>query len=318
MPPYTPAGDGEREPTVLVFGAMAADAKGRPAQELLPGTSTPGSVRLGVGGVGRNIAENLARLGVHAVLVSAIGDDPVGHILLEATANSGVDVEHVAISKGCRSGAYIEIWDQDGTRALAIDDMGVMSTLTPELVYRKRRLVRDASMVVLDANVPPRTLETVFNLAAKYDRPVCVDPTSAVLAPRIRPYLGRIHLLVPNLQEARAIAGLGPDEDMDVQHLAMRLVNMGVDIAIITLAEQGLYYATAEESGHVSALARDVVDLTGAGDALGAAAVFGLLNQFPVHEAVRLGISAAALTIQCPETVCPELSLDRLYDELVV
>lgn len=318
MPPYTPLADGEHEPVVLVLGAMAADAKGRPSQALVPGSSTPGSVRLGMGGVGRNIAENLARLGVHAVLMSAVGDDPVGHILLEATADSGVDVAHVVISKGCRSGAYIEIWDQAGARALAIDDMGVMSALTPALVYRKRRLVRDAAMVVLDANVPPHTMASVFNLARRYDRPVCVDPTSVTLAPRIGPYLPHIHLLVPNLQEARALAGLGSDEEMDVQHLAIRLVNMGVDIAIITLAEQGLYYATAEESGHVSALARDIVDLTGAGDALGAATVFGLLHHFPVSEAVRLGISAAALTIQCPETVCPELSLDRLYDELVV
>jgi pseudouridine kinase len=318
VPPYTTAGDGEREPMVLVLGAMAVDAKGRPAQALLPGTSTPGNVRLGVGGVGRNIAENLARLGVHTILMSAVGDDPVGRILLEATANSGIDVEQVVIRKGCRSGAYIEIWDQTGARALAIDDMNVMSALTPELVYRKRRLIRDASMIVLDANVPPKTLASVFNLTSRYDRPVCVDPTSAVLAPRIQPYLPHIHLLVPNLQEARALAGLRSDEEMDVQHLAIRLVNMGVDIAIITLAEQGLYYATAEESGHVSALARDVVDLTGVGDALAAATVFGLLNCFPVSEAVRLGISAAALTIQCPETVCPDLSLDRLYDELVI
>jgi pseudouridine kinase len=250
--------------------------------------------------------------------MSALGDDPVGSILLEATAASGVDVQHVVTSAGSRSGAYIEIWDQSGPRALAIDDMGVMAALTPALVYRKRRLVRDAAMVVLDANVPANTMASVFSLAGKYDRPVCVDPTSVTLAPRVKPYLPHIHLLVPNLQEARALADLGPDEEMDVQHLAIRLVNMGVDTAIITLAEHGLYYATAEESGHVSALARDVVDLTGAGDALCAATVFGLLNQFPVSEAVRLGISAAALTIQCPETVCPDLSLDRLYDELVI
>jgi pseudouridine kinase len=98
----------------------------------------------------------------------------------------------------------------------------------------------------------------------------------------------------------------------------MQLVSMGVEIAIITLAEKGLYYAAPDENGRVLALNCDVVDLAGAGDALTAAVVFGLLNDFAVGEAVRLGISAAALTIQCRETVCPDLSLDRLYDELVI
>jgi pseudouridine kinase len=91
-----------------------------------------------------------------------------------------------------------------------------------------------------------------------------------------------------------------------------------VGIAIITLAELGLYYVTSDESGRVPALDRDVVDLTGAGAALTGGVLFGLLNGFQVGEAMRLGISAAALTIQVSETVYPDLSLDRLYDELVI
>jgi pseudouridine kinase len=173
-------------------------------------------------------------------------------------------------------------------------------------------------MVVLDANLSPKALDTVFKLCRRYSLAVCVDPTSTVLAPRFKPYLPDIHLMTPNLLEAKAIAGIEPDQEIDVQRLAMQLVTMGVEIAIITLAEKGLYYATSNENGRVLALNRDVVDLAGAGDALTAAVVFGLLNGLEIGEAVKLGISAAALTIQCRETVCPDLSLDRLYDELVI
>jgi pseudouridine kinase len=60
------------------------------------------------------------------------------------------------------------------------------------------------------------------------------------------------------------------------------------------------------------------VDSTGAGDALSAATIFGLLEHMPVHEAIRLGVSAAALTLQTRETVCQELSLEKLYDQLVI
>jgi pseudouridine kinase len=305
------------EPFVLVIGAMAVDAKGKPDCAFAPGTSTPGAVRLSVGGVARNIAENLARLGMRTILLSAVGDDPVGSLLLDATAASGVDVKHVLTSTDHRTCTYLAVLDRSGMPAYAIHDMAGIEALTPGFVYRKRALFRDAAMIVLDANVPSRTIETVFNLAQRYDRPVCFDPASAGLVPRLIPHLPNTYLTTPNLQEAKSIV-CPPDEELDVQQMAMQLVNMGVDIAIITLAEMGLYYATSDERGRVPALQRDVVDLTGAGDALTAAVIFGLLNDFPVSEAVRLGISAAALTIQCPETVCPELSLDRLYDELVI
>jgi pseudouridine kinase len=97
------------------------------------------------------------------------------------------------------------------------------------------------------------------------------------------------------------------------------LVSKGVQIAIVTLAEQGLAYASSSGgAGHIPALHTQVVDKTGAGDALTAAVIFGLVNDMPLDEAVRLGISAASLTLRTRETVASDLSLDKLYDELIV
>jgi len=237
---YTPFGEDENEPCVLVIGAMAMDAKGRPHDVLVPGTSTPGTVHLGIGGVGRNIAENLARLGVHTSLLSAVADDPVGRIVLDATASSGVDVSEVVVSHKHRTGSYIAVLDHDGVPAHAIDDMAVLELVTPSLVYRKRRLIRDADMIVVDANLAPETLDTLFSLARKYGRPVCADPTSASLAPRLLPHMSDIHLVLPSLKEAEILAGVQPGDPVDVQRLALRLVNMGVEMAIITISEIGL------------------------------------------------------------------------------
>ena len=131
-------------------------------------------------------------------------------------------------------------------------------------------------------------------------------------------HLSEIYLLLPSLREAEILAGVQPGEPVDVQRLALKLVNLGVEMAIITLSEIALYYASSDESGRVPPLQREVQDLTGAADAMAAAVVFGLLNDVPMSEAVRLGVSAAALTVQCTETVCPNLSLERLYDELVI
>jgi pseudouridine kinase len=123
--------------------------------------------------------------------------------------------------------------------------------------------------------------------------------------------------VTPNAAEAEALCEVQVTDRESALAAAQKLVSMGVQIAIVTLGATGLVYATWQESGHVPAMEVEIVDFTGAGDALTAASVFGLLNDFPIDEAVRLGTSAAALTLQSRETVCPELSLERLYEKLV-
>jgi pseudouridine kinase len=304
---------------LLIIGAASLDTKGRADQPIQTGTSTPGAIRISVGGVGRNIAENLARLGERVVLLSAVGDDGSGRRLLQQASECGIDVSHVLVDPGHRSAAYLAVLDETGNLAVSIDDMDINPELiTPAFVYRRRALFRDARMIVLDANLSPGTLDTIFNLARRYSVPVCADPTTATLAPRLQPHLPDLMLVTPNAAEAEALCGVQVSDRESGLDAAQRLVSMGIQIAIVTLGATGLVYATFQESGHVPAIECEIVDYTGAGDALTAAVVFGLLNDLPIDEAVRLGTSAAALTLQSRETVSPKLSLELLYDQLVI
>jgi len=304
---------------LLTIGAASIDTKGRAGQPIQAGTSTPGAIRVSVGGVGRNIAENLARLGERVVLLSAVGDDGSGRRLLRQAAERGIDVSHVVVDADHRTAAYLAVLDDTGNPVTSIDDMSINRELiTPGLIYKRRALFRDARMIVLDANLSPATLRTIFRLARKYSLPVCVDPTTATLAPRLCPHLPDLTLVTPNAAEAEALCGVHVADRESGLVAAQELVSMGVQIAIVTLGATGLVYATSRESGHVPAIEVEIADFTGAGDALTAAVVFGLLNDFPVDEALRLGTSAAALTLQSRETVCPDLSLERLYEKLVI
>ena len=302
---------------LLIIGAASLDTKGRAGQAIQTGTSTPGAIRISVGGVGRNIAENLARLGEPVVLLSAVGDDGSGQRILRQAAECGIDVSHVLVDGSHRTAAYLAVLDDTGNLVMSIDDMSINRDLiTPDFVYRRRALFRDACMIVLDANLSPATLDTIFRLARKYEVPVCADPTTATLAPQLCPYLPDLLLVTPNGAEAEALCGIQVTGRESGLEAAQKLVGLGVQIAIVTLGATGLVYATSQESGHVPAIECEVVDFTGAGDALTAAVVFGLLNDFPMDEAVRLGTSAAALTLQSRETVCPTLSLEQLYNQL--
>jgi pseudouridine kinase len=302
---------------LLVIGAASLDTKGRAGKEIQTGTSTPGTIRISVGGVGRNIAENLVRLSENVILLSAVGDDGSGRRLLAQARECGIDVSHVLVDADHYTAAYLAVLDQTGNLVMSIDDMEISPSLvTPSYVYRHRRLFRDAQMIVLDANLLPATLDTILKLARKYEVPVCADPTTATLAPRLCPHLAQLVLVTPNAAEAEALCGIPVSDRESALDAAQVLVGLGVEIAIVTLGATGLVYATSQESGHSPAIECEILDFTGAGDALTAAVVFGLLHDLPIAEAVRLGTSAAALTIQSRETVCPCISLDLLYGQI--
>jgi pseudouridine kinase len=269
--------------------------------------------------VARNIAENLARLGEPVVLLSAVGADDAGDHIREQAAHCGIDVSHVLVDAQRRTAAYLTVLDDSGSPVVSIDDMAIHhERITAEYLYRQRGLFRDARLVVLDANLSPAALRTVFRLARQYQMPVCAEPTSATLAPRLRPHLAELMLVTPNAAEAEALCGVRVTDRESALRAAKKLVRLGVKIAIVTLGATGLVYADSHESGHVPAIEVEIVDFTGAGDALTAAVVLGLLHDLPVGESVRLGVSAAALTLHCRETVCPTLSLEQLYDQLVI
>lgn len=304
--------------SVVVVGAAAMDTKGHAQEPLQPGTSIAGHVRLSVGGVGRNIAENLARLGLETTLLSAVGDDEAGRHLLAQARSSGVNADHVLVSPDHVTAAYLAVLDNEGNLAVSVADMSIMETVTPQYLYARRRWLRQASIVAVDANLSPEALASLLRQTRQYGIPVCADPTTTSLAPRLCPHLKDLYMITPNALEAEILCEQPVRNRDEAIVAAKRLVSLGVEIAIITLADQGLVYATPSASGHIPAVECEIIDLTGAGDALTAAVIFGLLNDFPVDEAVRLGVSAAALTLQCRETVCPELSLDSLYDKLII
>ncbi len=306
------------QPSVVVIGAASLDMKGRSDMPLVAGTSNPGSIRISPGGVGRNVAENLARLGVSTMLLSAVGDDSVGKYLLDATNAGGVDVSRLIVSSEFPSASYLAVVDHNGNPVLSIDDMHIMELVTPKHIYANRKWITGASMVVLDGNLSPASIKSAVSVAAKASVPVCVDPASVALSPRVSPHLSQLFMVVPNQAEAEALSGVPSSDSDQAIAAAQRLVSMGVNTAVITLAEKGLVYATSEETGRVPAMHVEVTDPTGGGDALTGALVFGLVNGFSVSEAARLGVSAAALTLSSTDTVCPDLSLERLYDQLMI
>jgi pseudouridine kinase len=308
------------EAPVLVIGAAGVDMVGRVRGKLNLGSSSAAAIRTSFGGVARNVAENLARLGQPVRLLTAIGADLAGDQLLEQAEAAGVDVDGVLRLTDWPTSTYLAVLNPRGELQIALDDMRAIQAVSSEYLRRNAGLFQEASMLFLDANLSRDTLRTAVSLAKKARLPICANPVATSLAHRLVPYLPHLSLVTPNLEEAAVLAGMEPETapEMYPEELAKKLVTLGVETAIITLAEFGVCYATSETSGQVPAIRTEILEPTGAGDALTAAVMFAMLNEIPIDDAVRLGVSAATLTLRYPSTVLPDLSLEKLYDQLVI
>ena len=304
---------------VLVIGSAQIDIKGHPAEAIHWNATTSGRVRNSVGGVARNIAENLARLEVETVLLTAVGGDDQGKRILDQCEAHGVDCTQVRVVPDMRTCTHLSLLKPDGELAVGVTDFEILKHLDSDYLRQHEHLIADADMLVIDSTLSEDALATVFELADRYYVRVCADPTTPLLASRLRPYLNQLHLIVPNAGETAALCDLlTPVADREAALAAARhLATEGVYIAVVTMGAGGLAYAGEGGAGYIRAVHTHVVDPTGAGDALTGAVIFGLLNDVPLDEAMRLGVTAAALTLQTDETVAPELTQEVLYDRLM-
>lgn len=305
---------------VVVIGAASLDIVARLQEPPLTGTSTPAEIRPSFGGVARNVAENLARLGQPVSLISAVGEDHLGKQLLEHASQAGVDVSACLKTPQFSTGTYLAILDYDGQKQYGLDDMRVISALTPEIIHQQHELLTNAGILFMDANLPLPTMQAVFQIAHRNKIPVCADATSSNLADLLLDWVSDLYLVTANAQEATVLIGgqiIVKNRPTALQ-AARLLVSRGAEIAVIPLAQMGVCYASSSTIGHISAIKTEILDPTGAGDAMTAAILFGLMNEFPLDDAIRLGVSAASLTLRSPASVVPDLTLEKLYDNMVV
>lgn len=324
----------ERFGGVVVIGGANIDLRGRPAGEVLERhTSNPGKINVGSGGVGRNIAHNLALLNVPVTLLSAVGDDGEGIRILEETGKAGVRTEQMIISGEHPTGIYLAILDEKGEMEVAVSDMQILEEISLEYLRSKAYLIKDSKIVVMDTNIPEESIEYVVDLCNKVKVPLLIEPVSVEKARKLKSVLDRsgrgkgsrsgkwvIDYITPSRDELESILGTraerdDDDEDIDVVKAAEKLKCRGVKNVIVTLGKRGIYVSCGragegrkEDWNKFMAPYRgEVVDVTGAGDALVAGLVYGIYKGYSLEVAARFGLGAAALTISTKEAVRRDL-----------
>jgi len=291
---------------VVVVGGVNVDVLAEPAAPPVPAVSNPGRVRIGPGGAGRNVAENLARLGVSVRLIASADAHPLTTMALAQAAQAGVDTSGVIRIHG-RGNYYVAI-EHAGALLWAVSEMSAAEALTPADLDQRAWLFQDARAVIVDANLQPATVVRAADAAE--GRLLCLLPVSAAKAVRVRPVLPRASLIVAGAPEVAALTGLEVRSREEAVRAARRLRPEGGTV-LITMGPQGLGWFGTEEIW-VDAPPVVARDPTGAGDAAAAAAVYALLTAMAANSGARLALAAAAMTLEVEGANHPGLSLEAL------
>ena len=298
-------------PYAVVVGGVNMDIGGRSSGPLVPRDSNPGRVRMSLGGVGRNIAHNLALLGAEVHLLTAFGDDVQAQRVAASCGELGIDISHALQVPGGATSTYLYIAGPEGDMELAVADMEIYDHVTPAFLRSRAALLNNAQLVVVDTNIPEASIAW---LAENCKVPLFADPVSTAKAEKLRPVLGRLHTLKPNRMEAELLSGAAITDIPSAKKAAQLLLDTGLRRVFISMGGDGVLAADHHQALHVPCLPAEMVNTTGCGDAFMAAIAWAYLEGTDLEGTARAGLAASSIAMESPETINPAMSVQAVRE----
>lgn len=289
----------------VVVGGVNVDIGGIPYKKLVRADSNPGQVRMSLGGVGRNIAHNMALMGVDTRMITALGDDLNARKITASCAELGIDISKSLRVSGAATSSYLFIANEDGDMELALSDMDIYDHLTPAFLSTRQPMLNNAQLIVLDANI---SAEAIAWIAGHVEPPIFADPTSTAKAEKLKPVLGRIHTLKPNRIEAQLLSGVQIVDEASLNRAADKLLETGLHRVFISLGADGVLAADQNRRIRLPGPKTRLVNATGGGDAFMAALVWAYLQGTDLENSAKAGLAAASIAAEGRDTINPELS----------
>ena len=303
---------------IVVIGTVFVDIKGFPDDNYIPGGRNAGRVETVHGGVGRNVAEDIANVELRPRFVSMVDDSAEGAEVLRKLKNHKVDTSCV-LTVPDSMGMWLAVFDETGDIVASISKRPAMDALAQMIEERGDEIFADCDSIVLEIDLDKEIIKSVFKYAEKYHKRVYAVVANMSIASQRRDFLQSIDCFVCNAEEADILfvsdmQELEPEELCE--ELSKRVVSARIPAMVVTLGSRGAIYADMHgDKGVYPARRVKVRDTTGAGDAFCAGVAIGLTYGKTMREAVQIGTQLASSVITVSENVCPrflprELGLD--------
>ena len=303
---------------IAIVGNVFVDIKGFPDDNYIPGGRNAGKVEIVHGGVGRNVAEDIANIELRPRFVSMVDDTPEGEEVLRKLKNHKVNTDYVpAVPNGM--GMWLAVFDETGDIVGSISKRPDMSALETLINEKGDEIFADCDSIVVEIDLDKEIIKSVFKYAEKYKKRVYAVVANMSIASQRRDFLQSIDCFVCNVEEAGILfvsdfEGMSPEELCD--ELSRKVVSARIPSMVVTLGSRGAVYADMNgDKGVYPARRVKVRDTTGAGDAFCAGVAIGLTYGKTMREAVEIGTQRASSVITVSENVCPrflprELGID--------
>lgn len=305
------------------------DINGFSREPLNMADSNPGRVEYCPGGVGRNIAENLHRLGADVKFIGVIGDDPGGELIKNSSSRMGLNIKHSLFikSEGKVTSVYIALMDSNGEMKLAMADMDILEQMTEDHLESKAGIISESEIVVLDTNLPERIINFILGRFGGKEKPLFyLDTVSARKAPKAAAGIGLFDTLKLGRMEASVLSGIeipgiGADSTLNetrkkLEDAARILIAKGARRVFITMGKEGVFAADGEKSFFKPVQYLPPQNTSGGGDAFMAGIVYGTLHGWDDEVTVSFSLAMAGITVQSKFTVSPDMSLELVEKKL--
>lgn len=293
---------------IVVIGAVFVDIKGYPEGGFIPNGRNVGKVEQVHGGVGRNVAEDIANCELRPTFISLVDKSGTGEDVIRKLQSHKVNTDYIrATCDGM--GAWLAVFDNDGDVCASISKRPNLLPIADTLDDFGNEIFREADSIIIEIDMDKEIVKQTFKLAKKYGKKVYAVVANMSIALERRDFLQSIDCFVCNKQEAGILFSDDYTEksvDEMVEIISEKVRAAQIPSMIVTLGGDGAVYADMHgDKGFCPARKVEVKDTTGAGDAFCAGAVIGLTYGKNLHDSCQIGAHLAASVIVTSENVCP-------------
>ena len=293
----------------VLIGGVNRDITSRFHQKaMFLAESHPAIIARHDGGVARNIAEVLGRLGIPTSLIGAFGDDAESRAMATHLISKNVDLSHAVFAENCGADTFIAVHDHKGELVTAMNQMTLIEMITPRYVEAKSEVICHADFVICDCNLSSETLQAIASM--NRNGALVIDAVSAAKIPKITGIESHIDILKLSRNEAIALCDAPPDTTIEA--LIHLLGARGITQLLISDGANGFAINDGDTIHHLTAISTQAQSVTGAGDCLLGGYIYGLATGHNVLASSGFGRQAAYLSTRTIAAIPDDMSADNI------
>lgn len=298
---------------VVGIGAANIDIYGKSLIKIRAHYDHPAQIESAVGGVTRNILNNLAKLNVDTKIITAVGNDSNGNVIIDDCNSNNIDANNIIKINDGATGVFMQVQDENNDMHLALCDMSVLNAITPEYIRSKKNILLNAKLVLIDSSLKEETIEEIINIC-KEKVPIYIDPISDNYALKIKPYVKDFTAVKPNKSELQNLSGVNIKTDKDLYIACQKLLDKGLEKVFVSLGKDGILYMDRQGNKIKKKLkpVEHMVNASGAGDASIAAIIYGVVNDLKIEKTIDYGLAAGLAAIKSKKAINDNMSINLL------